>query len=251
MKKVTLAIRGGGIKTPAIGVLQAFKENHIEVAQFSGTSMGAVIATLAAVDTPADEIDYLFKKYVVDYSDASRIRGGNGSKIIEDTVNEQCGFLKFKDVKKPLYIAANQGGLWNTKPFIFSKKTTPEVTVGEACRASCSFPFLYERYGINISGKKIKFFDGGMVMNPYIPDNDDDTERTVLVLATFQKSKDNMRSRYKNAWLLPEKKADLLIKPYIGKMGSLGTPTDIELSRLLGYHETLKQMETLIQLLEN
>lgn len=249
MRKVTLAIRGGGVKTPAIGVLQAFEENHIEVAQVSGTSIGAVIATLVAVDTPSDKIEYLVKKYVVDYSDASRTRGGNGSKIIEDTVNKQCDFLKFRDVKKPLYIVANQGGLWNPKSFIFSKDSTPEITVGEACRASCSFPFLYERYGINISGKKIKFFDGGMAMNPYIPD-DNNKGGTVSVLATFQKNKDNMRSRYKNAWLIPEEKADFLIKPYIGKMGSLGTPKDIELSRLLGYNETLKQMETLVQLLK-
>ena len=203
MRKVTLAIRGGGVKTPAIGVLQAFEENHIEVAQVSGTSIGAVIATLVAVDTPSDKIEYLVKKYVVNYSDASRTRGGKGSKIIEDTVNKQCDFLKFRDVKKPLYIVANQGGLWNPKLFIFSKDTTPEITVGEACRASCSFPFLYERYGINISGKKVKFFDGGMAMNPYIPD-DNNKGGTVSVLATFQKSKDNMRSRYKNAWLIPE-----------------------------------------------
>lgn len=249
MRKVTLAIRGGGVKTPAIGVLQAFEEKNIKVAQVSGTSIGAIIATLVAVDTPADEIDNLLKKYVVEYSDASITRGGKGSQIIEDTVNEQCSFLKFKDLKKPLYIAANQGGLWNTKSFIFSKKTTPEVTVGEACRASCSFPFLYERYGIDISGKKIKFFDGGMTMNPYIPD--DDTENTVSVLVTFQKNKDNMKSRYKNAWLLPEEKADFLIKPYIGKMGSLGTAKDIELSRVLGYHETFKQMEALVQLLKD
>ena len=250
MKNVTLAIRGGGVKTPAIGVLKAFEENCIEVHAVSGTSMGAVIATLVAIDTPADEIYHLFKKYVVDYSDASKTRGGKGSQVIEDTVNEQCGFLKLKDVKKPLYIAANQGGLWNTKPFLFSKKTTPEITVGEACRASCSFPFLYERYSINISGKKIKFFDGGMTMNPYIPD-DYNTKNTLSVLATFQKEKENMKSRYKNAWLLAEKKADFVIKPYISKMGSLGTPKDIELSRLLGYHETIKQMETLLKLLKN
>lgn len=248
MKKVTLAIRGGGVKTPAIGVLQAFEESHIEVARVSGTSMGAVIATLVAVDTPADEIDYLFKKYVVDYSNACILTGGKGSQIIEDTVNEQCNFLKLKDIKKPLYIAANQGGLWNTRPFIFSKETTPEVTVGEACRASCSFPFLYERYGIKIAGKKIKFFDGGMAMNPYIPEKEGDT---VSVLSTFQKSKDNMKSRYKNAWLLPEEEADFLIKPYIGKMGSLGTEKDIELSRLLGYRETMEQKENLLKLLED
>lgn len=248
-KQLTLAIRGGGVKTPAIGVLKAFEENNIYVNSVSGTSIGAIIATLVAVDTPADEIERLVKKYVVQYSDASRTRGGQGSQIIEKTVNEQCDFLKLKEIKKPLYIVANKGGLWNPEIFIFSKSTTPEITVGEACRASCSFPFLYERYKLNISGKKIKFFDGGMAMNPYIPD--DETENTVSVLSTFQKKKDNMKSRYKEAWMIPEEKADFLIKPYIGKMGSLGTEKDIELSCLLGYHEAIKQMEALKKALES
>ena len=58
-----------------------------------------------------------------------------------------------------------------------------------------------------------------------------------------------MMSRYKNAWLIPEKKADIVIKPYIGKMGSLGTQKDIELARLVGYVETQKKIEALKKLL--
>lgn len=96
MRKITLAILGNGVKTPIIGVLQVFEENHIEVAHVSGTSIEAVIATLVAVDTSSDKIKYLIKKYVVDYSDANRTRERKGSKIIEDTVNKQCDFLKLE-----------------------------------------------------------------------------------------------------------------------------------------------------------
>lgn len=239
MKKVTLAIRGGGVKTPAIGVLKAFEENHIEVARVSGTSMGAVIATLVAIDTPAQEIERLFKKYVVAYSTT------RNSKIIEDTVNEQCNYVKFKDLKKPLYMVANMGGLWNTKAYVFSKETTPNITVGEACRASCSFPFIYYPYKMNIAGEKIRFYDGGMAMNPLLPEKDD----TITVLSTFLKSKVNMKSRYKNAWLQAEDNADFIIKPYIGKMGSRGKPEDIKLSRIVGYYEAKEKMKDLLKLL--
>lgn len=240
MRNVTLAIRGGGAKTPTIGLLQAFEEENIQISRVSGSSMGAVIATLVAVGTEAFEIDRLFKEYVVAYSTT------RNSKIIEDTVNEQCKSLKFKDVKMPLYIVANKGGLWNPQSFLFSQETTPNVTVGEACRASCSFPLIYSRYSMNISGKKVKFYDGGMAMNPLLPEKDE----SITVLSTFQKAKINTKSRYKNAWLLPEQNADFVIQPYIGKMGSRGTPDDIELSRIVGYYETKKQMKNLLEILK-
>lgn len=247
MKKINLCTRGGGVKSgTAIGVLYAFREAGIEISRFSGTSIGAVIMTLAALETPVEEIYRLLKKYVVEYSNASRFQGGKGSAIIESSINEQCNYRKFKDIDKPLYIPANIGGLWNTKAFVFSQETTPDVTVGEACRASCSFPIMYEHYNVQISGEKVKCWDGGMVMNPYIP-NKSDNEISVVV--SFRKNKANMKSRYVKAWLLPEKQADLLIKPYVGQMGTVGTPDDIELATLLGYRETKKHMKTLKEML--
>lgn len=240
MKNVTLAIRGGGVKTPTIGVLQAFEENNIIPLTVSGSSMGAVIATLVAVGMKASKIDQLFKKYVIAYSST------HNSKIIEDTVNAECGNLTFRHVPKTLYIVANQGGLINTKAFIFSQQTTPDITVGQACRASCSFPLIYGRYTLNIDGNKMKFYDGGMCMNPFLPKH----ANSVTVLSTFQKANVNTKSRYKNAWLLPEQNADFVIKPYIGKMGSRGTPDDVELSKILGYYQAQKHMDDLLKILE-
>lgn len=245
MKKVHFGIRGGGVKTPAIGVLKAFEENDIEVASFSGASIGAIIATLGATNVPADEILYLVKKFVIAYSDANRLKGGKGSLIIQKTVDEQCNYMRFRDLKKLLLITANAGGLWNTKMFLFSKATTPDVTLGEACRASCSFPIAYERCLLDISGKKMSFYDGGMAMNPIIP-----CTQNVKVLATFRKSKTNTMSRYKSAWMIPEEQADFVIKPYLGKMGSFGTPDDIQMSSDLGYYETIRNMQSLIEVLK-
>ena len=71
------------------------------------------------------------------------------------------------------------------KTFLFCNYTTPEVTLGEACRASCSFPIAYEHYHMQINGKDHKFWDGGMCENPKIP------EGGFTLLATFKKEKEN------------------------------------------------------------
>lgn len=239
MKKIILAIRGGGVKVPSIGVMKAMEEERIEISAYSGTSIGAIIATLGAIETHADEILTQVQKYVVQYSDASKLKGGQGSRIIEDTVNEYCDNMKFKNLSKELYIVANQGSLLFPKEFVFSKKTTPEVTLGEACRASCSFPIAYEHYHMKINGKNYKFWDGGMCTNPIIPSDG------FTVLATFKKKKENLKSRYVNAWKIPEEKADFIIKPQI-KMGTFGTPEDIVLASALGYAETKSKMEELL-----
>lgn len=242
MKKINFAIRGGGVKVPAIGIMKAFEENNIEISSYSGTSIGAVLATLGALGTQADEILELVKKFVTEYSNANRLKGGSGSYIIEKTVNEYCGNMKFEELEKELYIVANSGGLWYPKVFLFSKETTPNITLGEACRASSSFPIAYERYKLKIEKHEYHFWDGGMALNPYIP-------KEFTILATFQKSKVNLNSRYKSAWLIPEEKADFVIKPYIGKVGSFGTPEDIEMTSTLGYCEAQKHMEKLIHML--
>ena len=104
MKKINLAIRGGGVRVPAIGVMKALEEEKIEISSYSGTSIGAIIATLGAIGTSADEILEQVKKFVIQYSEASRLKGGKGSKIIEETVNTYCDNMKFKDLKKNLLL---------------------------------------------------------------------------------------------------------------------------------------------------
>lgn len=242
MKKINLAIRGGGVKVPAIGVMKALEEEKVEISTYSGTSIGAIIATLGATGTSADEILEQVKNFVIQYSEASRLKGGKGSQIIEDTVDNYCGNIKFKDLSKELYIAANQGSLLFPKEFVFSKKTTPEVSLGEACRASCSFPVAYEHYHMQINGKNYKFWDGGMCTNPVIPSDG------FTVLATFKKQKENLNSRYVNAWKLPETQADFVVKTKV-YMGTFGTPEDIILASASGYAEAKDKMEELLHLI--
>ena len=243
MKKINLAIRGGGVRVPAIGVMKALEEEKIEISSYSGTSIGAIIATLGAIGTSADEILEQVKNFVVQYSEASRLKGGKGSQIIEDSVNDYSGNMKFKDLKKNLYIVANQGGVIFPKSFLFCKANTPDVTLGAACRASSSFPIAYKRYTMRIEGKKYHFWDGGMCKNPIILLDE------FSILATFQKEKEKRHSLYADAWKIPEENADFIIKPPIS-MGTFGTPEDIALASELGYTEAKRRMEELLQLIK-
>lgn len=241
MKKIQLGIRGGGVKSAvAIGVLRAFSECNIPISGISGTSIGSVVAALYAAGKDYREIFDLFKEYVVTYSNAAYIKGGKGSSVIEQTVNAECCKKTFNQIDIPLKISANSGGIWNTKEFVFNQENTPEITLGEACRASSSFPFIYGHYTLNINGAKMKFYDGGMCINPACFSQNTDS---VFILASFGKEKENKKSRYAKAWLKPEELANIVIKPYVAKMGTLGTPQDVQKGYLLGYEAAMRMMD--------
>ncbi|MGL5124164.1 MAG: patatin-like phospholipase family protein [Fusobacteriaceae bacterium] len=58
IKKVGLVLSGGGSKGFAhVGVLRELEKNHIKIDYISGTSMGAVIATLYSIGYSPDEIE--------------------------------------------------------------------------------------------------------------------------------------------------------------------------------------------------
>ncbi len=60
--KVGLALSGGGAKGFAhIGVLKVLEENNITIDYISGTSMGAIVASLYAVGYSPDEIEVIIK----------------------------------------------------------------------------------------------------------------------------------------------------------------------------------------------
>lgn len=239
--KISLCIRGGGVKSAvAVGVLKAMEESGIEIAGFSGTSIGSVIAALAAYGKTSDEICSLLKKYVILYSNATRIRGGDGeSSIIENTINNECNNITFSELDNNLFITANSGGLLRTMLFVFSKETTPNITLGQACRASCSFPGLFRRCKIIVNGKKKHFLDGGMILNPYIPPKE---ENRTSVFLSFKTPSDTRKSYYSTARLQPEKNADRIIKPYVGFMKTLGDTDDVTMAMRLGYCEAIEAL---------
>lgn len=232
-KEVSLGIRGGGVKSAVgIGVLAALEKLQIRVSEITGDSMGSVIAALYATGHTIGQITQLFKEYSITFSEATRLRAGTGSHIIETSLNLACGNKTMKETYIPLTISANIGGFITPKPYYFDSFKTPLVPIGTACRASSSFPYLYEHF--KYEGQR--FWDGGMVASPPTPRFDLTKE---FVLASFEtKSK---RKVYANSLERAEREADVIIRPKL-EMGTLGNPADVEEAICLGYVEAMKKL---------
>lgn len=249
MKTISLAGRGGGVKSAGFaGTIKAINEMGFTISRISGTSISAIIAALYSIGIDADEILQLLKDYVIIYSNASRVRGGNGNfEIIETSVNKVTGGKCFKDCNIPVTIVASQGNFLFNTPVLFNETSFPNLDFGKACRASCSFPFLYEKYHLEYEGTNFTLLDGGLTLNPFISKS----KNEVSILSTYfsKESKwQNTLSLYAPAWQQAEKLADFIIKPVI-PLGTLGGPDDLQKAFDIGYQETLrngKNIESLV-----
>lgn len=243
MKTISLACRGGGVKSAgAVGIIKALNEMGFTISRISGTSISSIIAALYSVGTDADEILQLLKEYVIIYSNASRIRGGNGNfEIIETSVDKATGGKCFKECNIPITIVASHGNFLLNTPVLFDEISFPDLNLGKACRGSCSFPFLYEKYRLEYEGMLFTLLDGGLTLNPFISKR----KNEVSILSTYFKNeskRQNTLSLYAPAWQQAEIVADFIIKPVI-PLGTLGTPDDLQKAFDIGYQETLDNYE--------
>lgn len=249
MKTISLACRGGGVKSAgSVGVIKALNEMGFTISRISGTSISSIVAALYSSGINANDILKLLKDYVLIYSNASRVRGGNGNfEIIETSVDNATSGKCFKDCNIPITIAASHGNFLFNTPVLFDKNSFPNLTLGKACRASCSFPFLYGKYHLEYDGTNFALLDGGLTLNPFISKG----KNEVSILSTYFKKeskRENTLSLYAPAWQQAEKVADFIIKPII-PLGILGTPNDLQKAFDIGYQETLncyKQIESLV-----
>lgn len=187
--KVGVALSGGGIKGAAhIGVLQAFKENKINIDMISGASSGSIVATLYAAGFSPDEIYKFFKKYAKDikYVDISNviklifgiltgsgitINGLTKGKSLENNIRKECAkrnIHNIKDITFPLYISSVNLGSGNTYIFNNQKSTTykgfklvDNIDISTAIRASCSYPGVFTP----VKWNGCTFVDGGIREN--------------------------------------------------------------------------------------
>lgn len=237
---ILLAIRGGGVKSSvAIGVLRALEEAGIPVKEVSGSSLGSIVAALVANGYDSKEILKLFLEYNKVLVKGARCFLGRGSIVIEESVNKEIGNKDFKDLEKTCYINASYNKETDPKLFLFSNEKTPDIKVGVACRASSSLQYIYGYYRAKIYDQKYKFFDGGYTANPYIPDTD-----LTTVCCTFETNKE---SNYSKIWqktpLIAEKQSDIVIKPFTGKIGTIGSPEDMKVAYELGYQKSIKVLK--------
>ena len=152
---------GGGIRGIAYcGAYKALIENNISLTGFAGSSIGAVFASLLAIDYSYDEIYYIlsntgFEMFIDINIDFKKELALSKGKIFLDWMREkiekkfyredyQKGKMppvKFADIKSKLIIYSVD--LTNLKFLEFSKEKTPDFEIASAIRASVSMPGLF------------------------------------------------------------------------------------------------------------
>lgn len=155
--KIGLALGGGAAKGLAhIGVLRALEEHHIKIEAISGTSVGALIASLYAFGKSLDEIYELAKDMTVSKMSSFTIKKGGfaTTELIEKLVIDNIGDVNIEDALIPLAIIATD--IHTGEEIIFKKGKLAKVVA-----ASVAVPGIFVPVEIN----QRKLVDGGIVEN--------------------------------------------------------------------------------------
>jgi len=141
-REFNLILSGGAALGYAhIGVVDWLYEKSLLPASYHGVSMGAIVASIEALDTPHSHKQELYNEV---FSSLSWIRPKlNGSLIstskIEQILDEIFGSLKFSDLKKELNIIATN--YHNGELTIFNKDNN--ILIKDAILASMAVPALF------------------------------------------------------------------------------------------------------------
>ncbi|CAM3703801.1 patatin-like phospholipase family protein [Erysipelothrix urinaevulpis] len=195
MKKIGLALSGGGIKSfSQLPILKTLDEEGIHIDAVSGTSMGSVIAAFLAIGMPIEDLTNVLLELESEVKDMkvfsrpvlkmiSMARGKDSSGFVDGIIFEemlgkyfeQYNIENINEVKIPLAIPAVD--IITGKIIVFVSHpeqfkhldddwvVVSDVSIAKAVRASCSFPFVidacpYENYHLS---------DGGIRMNLPLP----------------------------------------------------------------------------------
>lgn len=188
-KNLAIALSGGGIKAYCqVGILKALNEAGIKIDGYSGASMGAIIAVLAASGISVGDLEErvlrIEKKIVDDNlltpSNAqffplltSAVTGLIKPTKFRELLQEELdslGLKMMKDIKIPLVITSvdlisgsvviftNRKKVFRKRPF---EIVIEDATLIDALQASCSFPMVFE----TMDYRGMQLVDGGVLMN--------------------------------------------------------------------------------------
>jgi NTE family protein len=152
---VSLALGGGFARGYAhLGVLRTFRENAIPVTSIAGSSIGSILGAAYASGVPLPRI--INKCREIRFRDFAKWRvsrfGLASNERLGALVQKLFGTKQFEDLMLPLAIVATDLGTGD--PVVFR-----QGNLGEAIRASCAFPGLFEP--IQIGTRCLA--DGGIV----------------------------------------------------------------------------------------
>lgn len=282
--KIGLALSGGGIRGIAhAGVLKGLEENGIKIDIIGGTSAGSMVASLYAVGYKPEEIYKLFmensneilgkekftffkgvRNFLGKKSIEKSFRNGKQiEKVFKKLVNDKDVNL-MSNIKMPIVIPSVD--IKDSKEYIFTnnipkgdvdtdKKYITEISVGEAVRASSSFPAVFNLCPI----KEHAFIDGGALDNipveevkkqgadkviavKFAGDNIDDESN---IMDVVMKTIDIMGSKIAEYNL---KKSDYILSINTGKMGMLDQK-NIEKCFSYGYDTVNKKINDIKKIL--
>jgi NTE family protein len=169
--KIGLVLSGGGIKGAYhLGVLQYLcHENKIEFDTIAGTSIGSIVSVLYELGIEPRLVKDRFKNIKLNSLTVLWNSIGRAGLISSDTMKElilkgvleleDSDLMKFKDLKKDIYVTATD--LMSGKLKVFCKETDPEFSVLHSTLASSSYPMIFSP----VEANDTVYTDGGVVNN--------------------------------------------------------------------------------------
>lgn len=147
-KRIVPVLAGGGTRLPAhVGVLTALNDLGIGFDHIVGVSGGSVVAALAAVGKNQEEMTALFRTVNFlqfrGYSLTNLLWHGGLStgKRFEQWMDGELGGRRFCDLEKNLHVVATD--VRSGRPVVFSRETSPDLSVARAVLYSISIPLLF------------------------------------------------------------------------------------------------------------
>lgn len=178
--------QGGGCRAAAYaGAYSAASARGVTFSEVAGTSAGSIAAVLIAAGATPPQLEQTLMS--LDFSkliekptgrwfaakgrkapgkiwNLLRFNGLHSGKGIEDWVEEQLRTLlpdvtskkvRFRDLPKPVGVIA--ADIQRHSPKVWNPTLTPDDSVAEAVRSSCSIPFFFQPHG--------QYVDGGLLSN--------------------------------------------------------------------------------------
>lgn len=242
-KKIGLAFGGGAVLGAVhVGVLKALEELGIDIKAISGTSVGAIVASLYAFGKSAKEIENIVLKFEWKHlsSFAFSKYGLLSNKKIGEIIKQNIGSKTFEEANIPLSVIATN--ISNGDKVVLNEGSVSNAVIASTCVPGIFVP-------IEIDGKLL--VDGGIVENiPLSCLKDKDVDFLIgvdLVVEEFYKKPKNVVEVLYNSFNIlvktnkktQIKEADIIIKPNLKEFN----PTDMsQIKDLieLGYNETKK-----------
>ncbi|MGJ8744813.1 patatin-like phospholipase family protein [Polaribacter sp.] len=153
---VNLVLSGGGIKCAAhLALIEKIEELGLTINAISGTSGGALVASLYASGISTKDILQIFKKTsLFKFSFFSITKAGLFDTFLFKSIIENKIKKKFSELEIPIYITASN--MQSGKPRYFSKGKLLKPVL-----ASCAIPGIFTPIIIN----KTLYSDGGILDN--------------------------------------------------------------------------------------